>query len=243
MLWDLTAGGQFAVLKGHTDFVTNVAFSPDGEHLASGGDEEDASVRLWDVSSGREVAQLVGHEGAVLCVAFSRDGRNIISGSKDETIRVWDVETGRPVRVLRGHSGNVECLSLSADGMRLASCSNDRTVRVWDIATGQEVHTLKPDAIVFSVAFGPDSLRLSAGCSAGRSNQPAGVTVWDARPLDDTLRAESLARDVIRKSVADGDSLEQARETIRRLAAINPRINALALEQIGRRCAGPTNLK
>lgn len=91
------------------------------------------------------------------------------------------------------------------------------------------------DATVYSVAFGPDSLRLAAGCSAGRSNQPAGVAVWDARPLDDTLRAEAITRHAIAEAAAKGDSLDKARETIRRLVAINARIKALALEQIGRK--------
>ena len=193
VLQNLHAGKQIAVLEGHTDFVTSVAFSPDGNYLASASDEKDATVRLWDVVSGREIKRFVGHQGAVLCVVFSVDGRLLITGSKDETLRIWNIETGRTLRLLRGHSGNVESLSVSADGMRLASCSNDVTVRLWDIVTGQEVHTLRPHGKVYSVAFGPDSRRISAGWGYGHLDQSAGVTVWDARTLTTNLRAQMAA--------------------------------------------------
>jgi WD40 repeat protein len=66
-----------------------VAFSPDGQFLASGS--WDTTIKLWEVASGREVRTLTGHTGWVLSVAFSPDGQFLASGSGDKTIKLWDI--------------------------------------------------------------------------------------------------------------------------------------------------------
>ena len=84
--------------------VYSVAFSPDGETLASGsGDlanDANNTVRLWDVSTGTEKQVLTGHTDAVRSVAFSPDGQTLASGSGDNTVRLWDVSTGTEIRRL-----------------------------------------------------------------------------------------------------------------------------------------------
>ena len=68
-----------ASLAGHTSSVYSVAFSPDGQHIVSGS--EDNLVKVWSVSGGKEVASLAGHASSVCSVAFSPDGQHIVSGS------------------------------------------------------------------------------------------------------------------------------------------------------------------
>ena len=73
---------------GHQDRVETVAFSPNGQTLASASD--DGAVRLWDVRGHRALgAPLRGRKGAVLGVAFSPDGRTLASGGDDGTVRLW----------------------------------------------------------------------------------------------------------------------------------------------------------
>ena len=81
-----------ATLTGHTDWVTSVAFSPNGLTVASGSVDE--TVRLWDAVTGAHKATLTGHTGWVTSVAFSPNGLTVASGSEDETVRLWDAVTG-----------------------------------------------------------------------------------------------------------------------------------------------------
>src|SRR5579863_5393770 len=88
-------GKPLCTLKGHSDDVSSVAFSPDGARIISGG--FDKTARVWDVQTSREILTLQGHTQPVSSVAFSSDGKRIVTGSNDNTGRVWDAQTGREI--------------------------------------------------------------------------------------------------------------------------------------------------
>ena len=145
-------------LKGHTNWVRSVAYSPDGRHIVSGS--EDRTIRIWNVESGVAVGKpLEGHTGRVESVAYSPDGHLIISGSSDRTIRIWDAETGAAVsHPLKGHTHWVQSLAYSPDGRRIISGSSDCTIRIWDAESGAAVgKPLEGHAeSVLSVGCSPD---------------------------------------------------------------------------------------
>ncbi len=90
-VWDMTTNPptEKATLTAHEGGVLSVAFSPDGQMLASGSSDD--TVRLWDMTTDppTEKATLNGHEDGVVSVAFSPDGQTLASGSWDGTMRVW----------------------------------------------------------------------------------------------------------------------------------------------------------
>lgn len=79
--------------SGHRELVWSIAFSPDGRHLLSGGN--DKTVRIWEVDSGREIMLFNQHQAGVNRVAFSPDGRLGASASDDHTVRILDLSPWR----------------------------------------------------------------------------------------------------------------------------------------------------
>ena len=99
-MYDAEMDKALDLLTGHTNWVSSVAFSPDGSLLASGSD--DKTVRVWDVSTSTELWTRHEHNGRTTDVVFSPDGKTLASASEDYTIRLWDVRTGTHLRKLTG---------------------------------------------------------------------------------------------------------------------------------------------
>ena len=135
--------------------VLSVAFSPNGQRLATGG--VNGEVCLWRVADGQQLMIFQGHTDWVWSVAFSPDGHTLASGSDDGTIRLWRVDTGRCVSILQGHTQRLRSVAFSPNGQVLASSSEDQTVKLWDVSSSQCLKTLKGHTDwVNSVVFSPD---------------------------------------------------------------------------------------
>ena len=175
---DLTSSTAFKLrnaqtLKGHTSEVYRVAFSPDGNSIVSGGN--DNKVRTWDAKTGKGKLTLTGHSKLVNSVGYSPNGRNIVSGSWDKTIKVWDANTGKEKLTLRGHTGSVTSVAYSPNGNRIASGSYDKTVKIWDAQTGKFKITISAHkGLVYSIAFSPDGNSIVSGSSDGT------LKIWNA---------------------------------------------------------------
>jgi WD40 repeat protein len=129
-LWDAETGQDLLTLRGHTAWVSSLAFSPDGKRIVTGS--LDNTAKVWDTLTGQVKLTLQGHTGPLTSVAFSPDGTRVVSGSADGTVRLWDTETGVLKLTLKGHTAPVNGVGFSPDGTRIVSESNDGTVKIWE---------------------------------------------------------------------------------------------------------------
>ena len=160
---------------------SSIAFSPDGQLLASGS-ADDGAIRLWDIETGQNTAPFPAKqedESSRLCVTFSPDSTKLAVGSV-EGIKLLEVATGGHIYT-RQHIDvgelksplHIFSVAFSPDGARLASASWDG-VKLWEVDTGQNIATLRGHTrVVDAVAFSPDGLTLT-------SNSVAGAQVWEA---------------------------------------------------------------
>jgi WD40 repeat protein len=169
-----------AILSGHGDFVLCVAFSPDGNTIASGS--VDRTARLWDVATRTEQRVIREHEGMVFSVAFSPDNKRLATASVNGTIKIWDLATGEQLANLCSPANPAfssmntypMCVAFSPDGTCLASGMNDGTVRLWDVDLWDQQMMLGDEACrIISLAFLPDRRTLASRSQDGK------IKFWD----------------------------------------------------------------
>jgi len=90
-LWDVKSGNQKQCLKGHTNYISALSFSPSGKYLASASG--DTTIRLWDATTGTQKQHLQA-QSAVNSLAFTTE--QLLAASSDDKVTLWDLQTGQP---------------------------------------------------------------------------------------------------------------------------------------------------
>jgi WD40 repeat protein len=189
-LIDLQHGKVRSLLSGHTQQVVAVAFSADGQRLASTG--WDRTVRIWDLETGAQERSLLGHAEMVNSVGFALSDSRVITSGSGGAIRYWNphhpltqvpLQAGSVVfgiAVLSGPPGTGGCVAASTLGR----------LQCWDLTDGYTdgsprlpalqpapltLGAISPDRALIA-AFGPDSSVLTC--------QSEGQTLWTATGMD-----------------------------------------------------------
>ena len=167
-IWSVSTGQILLTLRGHNTGVENVAFSPDGTHIVTTGD--DSTAKIWDAHTGGQILTLYGHTDIVWGAAFSPDGARLATVGGDRQIKIWDALTGRELFSLAGHTQEIRSVAFSPDGTRIVTASADKTAKVWSVAPSREFLTLvNGPAIEFiegtELAYSPDGTHLATASS------------------------------------------------------------------------------
>ena len=186
-LWDAYTGKFLNELKGHTDYVQAVVFSPiDKDLLVSGG--RDGKILLWSALEGRQLKNALpaGHDSAVRSICFNSAGLLIASSSgaqtsserQDNSVRIWSISSGTEELLIPFHTAPVASVAWHPALSILASASRDRIVGLHFLgdqagvvkkSTALRGHTDYVNAVAWSLCGG-----LLASASSDRS-----VRVWD----------------------------------------------------------------
>jgi WD40 repeat protein/uncharacterized caspase-like protein len=177
-IWDATKGTVLHTLgtEGLKQTLAFVAFSPDGAHALTNGQER--GLDFWSVETGGLVRTFKPKRGAPL--AISPDGKRLLSTLWGD-LDLWDPSSGQRTHAFEGRSLSISNVSASPDGARLLTVDN--RLRLWDAAKGRLERTIDELALSASIVFSPDGTRLLLGGSGRLKlwDVASGRLVWNVK--------------------------------------------------------------
>lgn len=191
---DTETGKELVQYHGHVNDVQALAYSADGETVASMSSE--GMVRVWHPRTGRDYFAkasamqpfLWQYTKAVgVPLAFSPSGVLAVGGGvlkRSGEVQIWDGRTGRTLQTLRDHSDVVHAVTFDPTGSRLLAGCNDGTLKIWDPVTGSEMFQLHDESGIICLDVSKNGHLIAAGGVAQAAR------VWDGTPIgDDQLAA------------------------------------------------------
>jgi WD40 repeat protein len=200
-LWTLPEGREYGVWLRHGGPVSTVAFSHNGQFIATGGDFPDKSLRLWDVATGREIANLLnnqesglaGRPSRVADLSISRDDKIIAlalaprqeASASEGYIQLWNLAT-RTSQTIGDKWNSTQLVAFGADHALLtvigsAQSSDAQQTQLWNLDSQTQTSIFKQDGnMVSSAAFSANGSLLALGV---QSADKASVQLWDTKTL------------------------------------------------------------
>jgi len=151
---------QTTVLSGHNDLVLSIAWSPDGNKLASGS--YDHSIKIWDVKTSENIITLLGHTDRITALAWSPDGEKFASGSSDGNITIWNTETWKKIMMFEIHGNRVNILVWNPNSTILASGNEDSTIGLFDFRNNSTLRFINETDAVKYIAWNRNGTQLAS---------------------------------------------------------------------------------
>ncbi|HOU13737.1 MAG TPA: protein kinase [Anaerolineae bacterium] len=159
-LWEIPSK-KYVTLTGHEALINAIAFSPDGEMLASGS--EDGTVRVWRMDDLKDMYPPLQFTAQVNDVAFSPDGTVLTVGSSDSTVGLWQVSDGKLLRKIKSQADSIASIAFAPSGDLLALGTFDDVILIVQTSDGKRIKTLKGHkSWISGLAFSPDGLLLAS---------------------------------------------------------------------------------
>src|SRR5579883_353175 len=174
-IWDVKSGREILAFQQQVGPVLSIAYSPDGQRIASSSLNKDNTFVVWDARTKAIVKVVSGHDSNIYRLRYSSDGRFLLSGSANGTAKLWNAADLTEVHTIKAHDAHIQDVAFSHDNTRFATASMDGTVRLWDSVTGAAVldplrgHT----GSTMGVTFSPNGKRIA---TAGYDKT---VRLWD----------------------------------------------------------------
>ncbi len=150
-------------LRGHSDWVVALEFSPDGKQLVTGS--QDRTAILWDVETGENLFTFTDLPWALQSLAFMPNGRQLFIGTWN-LITLWDIDEGYEIQFIPYREFPIT-MAVSPDGKWLLTGSTEETAKLFDIETGELIRTFQHDHFAQLAAFSPDGQYVFASGGEG----------------------------------------------------------------------------
>jgi WD40 repeat protein len=168
-----TADGELKhKIKKHTEWITAIAFSPNGQILAAA--DRNGAISLWDPETAQELFTLSGHKSSVTALSWRADSKILSSTSEDGTVKTWDVKEGRQLKSWNAHPAGSLSVSYAHDD-RLVTCGRDNYIIIWD-GNGKKLRALdSPADLPLRAVFASDDAAIVGTDFSGH------VTSWNVK--------------------------------------------------------------
>jgi WD40 repeat protein len=169
-VWNTTTGKTLLTYRGHSDYITALAWSPNGKYIASC--DASGTTQIWSASTGKLLVKLPVNAQAL---AWSPDSARLATGSNN--VQVWNAMTGRLLLTYQ-NSFQVETVAWSPDGTRIAA--GDAHIQIFDAQTGKTIYTfIRNPNLVRTLAWSPNGKYIASATGPGESG-PVEIQVWIA---------------------------------------------------------------
>jgi WD40 repeat protein len=243
-LWDAHSGRLLSTLTGHTHFVVDLAFRPDGLYLATAS--KDNTARVWRTDTSQFQTLLAGHSDTVTEVTYVHRGRRaglILTGSADSTARLWDPQNKPHMNVLKRRLGRLLGASYIDSGSRILTAGPGREALLLRASDGHVLHSFRVRNNVKAVAASHDGNLVAVG-------EDKRVVVFDAasgKPLFQ-LQQRSVVKAVAFSPTSDTTLVTGGQDAVARIWRLHQKqpqrlrghrgpITAVAFSPDGRRIA------